>query len=132
MSDYLLAAERQAESFGVTIQTVYPPNGLWGCYLHEARTILMRPKLGAMQRDWVLWHELGHAAHGHVGTTPRQEREANEWAVANMLDPASINSSVLPGMTIQEAAATLGVYPAAIRELRAMRSRIGPIDMYTS
>lgn len=124
--DYLLAAEAMADDLGVRILRVEPPYGLRGCYIHSQRLIKLHPGLGALQRDWALWHELGHAAHGHTGDPARRDREeaqANAWAVRHMLDPHDVKAALVPGMTVQEIAAELGVYPAAVRTLLKLQSR---------
>ena len=56
------------------------PHGWWGSYDHATSTIRLHRALAPLQRRSTLTHELAHAALGHVGQSPRQERAAEELA----------------------------------------------------
>lgn len=121
--DYLFAAETTAEALGVRIITALPRAGHWAHYEHARRTITLHPGLSALQRDWALWHELGHAAHGHTTSSPHNEREADTWAVQHMFRLEDLRAAIRPGLTAQEIAVNLGVYPAAVDALMAAHRR---------
>ena len=55
-----------------------------GEYYPNQRAILLQTGLDTITERCVLAHELGHHRYGHHQSTPRTEREADQWA-ANQL-----------------------------------------------
>jgi len=60
----------------------YLPHNWWGAYDNRTHTIWLRPNLAPIQRRSTLAHETAHAALGHTGHHPRQERQAEELAAS--------------------------------------------------
>ena len=59
-------------------------HGLW---LPDRNTILIHSRLRAGAQRNVLAHEIGHADLGHVDDRPKHERQADEYAALNLIDP---------------------------------------------
>ena len=51
-----------------------------------SRTIIVRWGLDAVTKRCAIAHELGHVHHGHDCSTPRYERDADEWAALQLPD----------------------------------------------
>ena len=67
------------------------PHGWWGSYDHATSTIRLHRALAPLQRRSTLTHELAHAALGHVGQSPRQERAAEELAATWLIRTQCVN-----------------------------------------
>lgn len=81
-----------ADAIGVTIEYRELRHGRDGQYLHDRRTITLRPGMHSRLHRSVLAHELGHAAWGDVPSrfgpvNAKQERRAEEWAALRLIDP---------------------------------------------
>lgn len=96
---------------GVTVEVGELPDGLWGGYSHAERRIVLLPGLGPTQQRSVLMHEIGHAVHGHRGTTPAQEREASHWAARRLISMPAFIAACQVSDTAQGIAHHLGVLP---------------------
>lgn len=102
-------AEELAERMGVAIRTGAPPNGWWGYWDPDTRTITLNKGLAPLQGRSTLWHELGHAHHNHVGHTGRGERQAKIWAARHLITVETfIQAGQIDGRR-QAMAAQLGV-----------------------
>lgn len=103
--------EQIAGELGVTVRTGRIPDGWWGSYSHTRHEIVLRPRLGALQRRSTLAHELGHAFYRHAGSTPFNERQASIWAARTLItDDGFISACQISG-TAQGMAHILGVLP---------------------
>ena len=107
--------ELKAEEMGVKIVPGYPPRGWWGSYDPDRHRIMYRPDLGYIQRRSTVWHELGHAYYGHVGCTPRQERQARMWAARHLIRPAAFVESARITDDLVSIAHRLNVMPEDVR-----------------
>ena len=96
---------------GVTVRTGPVPHGWWGSYCHTRHEIVLRPRLGALQRRSTLAHELGHAFHRHAGSTPFNERQASIWAARALITDEAFIDACRTADTAQGMAHILGVLP---------------------
>ncbi|MCQ9343546.1 ImmA/IrrE family metallo-endopeptidase [Corynebacterium kozikiae] len=85
------------------------------CYHDETRSIVVRWGLDPVTRRCAIAHELGHFHHGHTCSSPRAEREADEWAArallsANLVEDAGRECDGAPSAI----AAELGVTPTLL------------------
>lgn len=110
----------------VTVRTGHVPDGWWGSYCHIKHEIVLRPRLGALQRRSTLAHELGHAYYRHAGSTPFNERQASTWAARTLIpDDAFLDACKLAD-TAQGMAHILGVLP---RDVDAFISALTPDEI---
>jgi len=74
-----------AEKLGIEIvyRRLTTANGLW---VPDLRTIFLQPRMRAVHERSVLGHELGHVCLGHRTSTPRNERQADRFAAARLVD----------------------------------------------
>lgn len=100
-----------AGELGVTVRTGRLPDGWWGAYNHISHEIVLRPRLGALQRRSTLYHELGHAYYRHAASTPFTERQASLWAARNLIHEEAFIDACQISNTAQGMAHTLGVLP---------------------
>ena len=108
--------ELVAEHLGVRVDYVPPVTGGWGEYDAAAHRINLHPGLGPLQRRAVLAHELGHAAHRHEASTPRNEREADEMAHWLTIPLCGFLRAARAQETVPGVADELGVLPSAVRD----------------
>lgn len=59
-----------------------PFRGLW---MPDVHTIYLRHGMSWVEERCTLAHELGHAHYGHRDQSPKNERQADEWAAAQLL-----------------------------------------------
>src|SRR5438552_2542074 len=76
-----------AEVLGVDViySRLRASNGLW---IPDYRTIVLQPRMKAIQERSVLAHELGHVDLGHRDDRPKHEVLADRYAAEHMVDPA--------------------------------------------
>lgn len=103
--------EQLVGEIGVTVRTGHVPDGWWGSYSHTRHEIVLRPRLGALQRRSTLAHELGHAFYRHAGTTPFGERQASTWAARALIPDHAFVAACQISDTAQGMAHILGVLP---------------------
>lgn len=103
--------DRIVGELGVTVRTGRLPDGWWGSYNHTKHEIVLRPRLGALQRRSTLAHELGHARFMHQGSTPFNERQASIWAVRRLIAAEAFIEACRLDDTAQGIAHILGVLP---------------------
>lgn len=99
---------------GVKVVTGDLPRGWWGAYDWRDHRITLRPRLGVVQYDSTLAHELGHAWHMHKGTTPRQERQASIWAVRRLIRASAFIDALRVSEHRTGIAQILGVMPSDV------------------
>ena len=68
----------------VVVRTLRTGHGLW---LPEYNTILVSSKLRAGAQRLILAHEIGHGALAHPDDRPKHEKQADEFAARNLIDP---------------------------------------------
>lgn len=103
---------------GVTVIT-HPkgimPDGRWGSYDHDTRTVHLLESLAPIQARSVLAHELAHAMHGHSGQQDCQEREAEATAARALIGSVDRLKAAAQGLNlIGTLAIGLGVLPRDI------------------
>lgn len=103
--------DRIVGELGVTVRTGTLPNGWWGAYNQQKHEIILRPRLGALQRRSTLAHELGHAQYMHAGSTPFNERQASIWAARRLIQASAFIDASTISDTAQGIAHILGVLP---------------------
>jgi Zn-dependent peptidase ImmA (M78 family) len=116
-----MTLERWIDTLGVTVVERPCPQGWWGYYDPDRHEVTLRPSLGAVQRYSTLAHELGHAFYRHVGTTPKQERQASEWAARALIGPAEFESAAQVFDSVAAVANELNVLPRDVRRYARMR-----------
>ncbi|WP_201521682.1 ImmA/IrrE family metallo-endopeptidase [Gulosibacter hominis] len=73
-----------AHETGVTVDHIPGLPDLGRYYPHH-RHIQLRADLTWIEERCVLTHELGHHRYGHHQSTPRTEREADQWAANRLI-----------------------------------------------
>lgn len=98
---------------GVRIITTTALGGWLNAVYHEpTRTIYIRKGLDAVTRTCMIAHELGHAYYGHRCSSPRAEREADDWAALNLITEGEVRAAAREHAGAPAAiAAELGVTP---------------------
>lgn len=104
-----------AADAGVTVRSAALPHGRWGFYDHRHRLITLAPDLAPTQYRSTLAHELGHAILGHIGTRPKQERQADRWAARQLLTVDLVVEHADSCIEVPELAHRLGVMPWVLR-----------------
>lgn len=102
------------------IQIVYrrltTGNGLWVPDLH---TIFLKPRMRAVHERSVLAHELGHACLGHRTSSPKFERQADQFAARHLIDPVKLDdvrrTSSDPNVWANEVGVTLDLLEIFIK-----------------
>jgi len=79
---------RRAAEEGLTVHACRLPPGLLGCYEPDASRIWFDLGLTPAERRSVIAHELGHHYYRHRESTPSNERAADRYAAAMLIDPA--------------------------------------------
>ncbi|MEZ2373082.1 ImmA/IrrE family metallo-endopeptidase [Arthrobacter sp. RCC_34] len=80
-----MVTEDWIEQLGVLVVEMDLGGDACGYYDDRIRTIFIDRRLSPIQWTSTMAHELGHAYYRHVGTTPRGEREASEWAARQLI-----------------------------------------------
>ena len=75
-----------AEQLGIPVfvRRLRSANGLW---FPEYGEIIISDKLRAGQQRLVLAHEIGHGVLAHPDDRPKHERQADQFAARNLIDP---------------------------------------------
>ncbi|WP_300345204.1 ImmA/IrrE family metallo-endopeptidase [Nesterenkonia sp.] len=68
----------------VVVRRLRTANGRW---FPDYRQILISDRLRPGQQRLVLAHELGHGALGHPDDRPKHEKQADQFAARNLIDP---------------------------------------------
>lgn len=87
----------------------------WARYCHQSKTITVWERLQPIQRRCALAHELGHAHHGHEHGCPKQEREADAYAVDLLITPGEWQLATLLHCSPEAVAHELGVTPRLVK-----------------
>lgn len=78
--------EDLAQTMGVTIfETSKLGSHLNACFHPLTKTVFVRMALDPATKICAIAHELGHVYYGHSCSSPRAEREADEWAARQLL-----------------------------------------------
>lgn len=118
--------EQIVADLGVTVRTGKLPDGWWGSYNHTHHEIVLRPRLGALQKRSTLAHELGHAFHRHAGSTLFNERQASIWAARSLITDQAFIDACSVTDTAQGMAHILGVLP---RDVHTFISALTPAEI---
>lgn len=78
--------ERIVAELEVSVSEQALPRGWWGAYSQADHSIILAEGLGFIQRRSTLAHECGHAYYRHLGSDPKQERQASVWAAKRLID----------------------------------------------
>jgi Zn-dependent peptidase ImmA (M78 family) len=103
---------------GVSVVESPCPHGWWGFYDPARHMVTLRPHLGPVQRRSTLAHELGHAYYRHWGTTPKQERQASDWAARVLVTPGEFEAATRIFDAVAAVANELNVLPQGCSPLR--------------
>lgn len=78
-----------AEQLGIPVfvRRLRSANGLW---FPEYGEIIISDKLRAGQQRLVLAHEIGHGVLAHPDDRPKHERQADQFAARNLIDPEEL------------------------------------------
>ena len=78
-----------AEHLGieVIVRRLRTANGRW---FPEYGQILISDRLRVSQQRLVLAHEIGHGVFGHTDERPKHERQADQFAARNLIDPEEL------------------------------------------
>lgn len=106
--------EAYVRALGVQVRVGWVPDGCWGTYDAELHLVTLKEGLAPLQMICTLMHELGHAAYRHTGTSARQEREANEWAAARLIDKQEFIDAALVEKSAVGIANRVGVLPDVV------------------
>lgn len=68
----------------VVVRPLRTAHGLW---VPDYNTIVVHSKLRATFQRTVLAHEIGHAEHAHRDDRPKHEKQADQFAARNLIDP---------------------------------------------
>lgn len=127
-----------AHALGATVIRETPSGRRWGSYCHHTRTIRLHPDLVALQRDYVLAHELGHHYYGHTGCDPRWEWEADVYAATMLIKRDEWSRATRIHERVEAVAVELSVLPKAVRiyythpkEARNVRQQEGYAGYYS-
>lgn len=119
-----------ADQLRVTVMHGDPGPGRLGAYWHQMRLIVLRPGMRHRQERVVLAHELGHAVAGdeptgHPHFDVRQERAADMFAAALLIDPAEVErAEILHGPHPAAIATELDITPKLLAIWRDHYQRI--------
>lgn len=111
---------------GVTVRTGKLPDGWWGSYNSTRHEIVLRPRLGALQRRSTLYHELGHAFYRHGCSTVFTEQQASIWAARALITDDAFIEACQISDTAQGMAHILGVLP---RDVTTFISTLTPSEI---
>ncbi|WBT08817.1 ImmA/IrrE family metallo-endopeptidase [Corynebacterium sp. SCR221107] len=101
------------------------------CWHADSRSIVVRWGLDPVTRRCAIAHELGHADAGHDCSSPRAEREADEFAAKLLIDYDEVERIAHEsGWAPSEICAELGVTPDLF-EVWSRLYEAGKIDMYS-
>ena len=87
------AMRRAIIGLPVTVSSAILPDGLWGCYDHENRVILIDRRLTYAAKRCTLVHELLHWEHGDTGCSndsSKQERRARTQTALTLVNPTEL------------------------------------------
>ncbi|PRZ15189.1 ImmA/IrrE family metallo-endopeptidase [Nesterenkonia sandarakina] len=104
-----------ATALGAKVVQRPPAEGRWGEWCQRTREIRLHPELGALQRDYTLAHEIGHAYHQHTGCGPRDEWEADVWAATVLIRRRDWKRAVQIHETVGAVAMEIGVLPKLVK-----------------
>lgn len=94
------------------------------CYHDETRSIVVQWGLDPVTRRCAIAHELGHAEFGHDCSSPRAEREADEYAARLLIDNSDVERIAYEtGWSPPEICAELGVTPHLFQVWSRLYSR---------
>jgi Zn-dependent peptidase ImmA (M78 family) len=77
----------RAAAAGLTVHGAHLSGDMIGCYVPELRRIYFDLSLTAAERRSAVAHELGHHHYGHDCSTPANERQADAYAAALLVEP---------------------------------------------
>jgi hypothetical protein len=100
--------EDLAHAMDARIVEAVPPGSRWGDYCNLRREIRLHPELGALQRRYVLAHELGHADLQHVGCSAAEEWAADVWAATWLIRRSEWAQATKAHDTVGDVATDLG------------------------
>lgn len=120
-----MMADCWTEALGVDVVIACLPGEAVGYFDHRSKTIYVDSSLSPIQWNSTLMHELGHAFHGHMGCTPRWEREASEWAARQLVDEDEFVSAMRLYECAIAVANELGVLPRDIDNYVQWRAKRG-------
>lgn len=109
--------EKIAEEAGISINyAVLPASSPHAYWDSTQRTITVRYGLPHRYTRSLIAHELGHAHYGHTVSTPKAERQANEYAALLLIDKEAYRRTEKEyGVNIYKIAYELGVTPSLVR-----------------
>jgi hypothetical protein len=114
-----VSLESLIAELGVVVVDGAVPVGTWGSYCALTHTITLLVGLSAIQRKCVLWHEISHALHGHVGKHADQEELANTWAARQLIRLEDYVEASACWSHIRDVARHLEVIPSMVRAFEA-------------
>lgn len=106
---------QHAEALGVEIQYRDLPPGEFGRWYNHRRLVVLRPGMRPAHEQCVLAHELGHAAYGHVSSTPKTELQADRFAASNLINFAMLMDAAEKSQNEAEVCLELGVTVRLLR-----------------
>lgn len=77
----------RAAAAGISVHGSHLTDDKIGCYVPDLRRIYFDLSLTAAERRSAVAHELGHAHYGHDCDTDANERQADAYAAALLIDP---------------------------------------------
>jgi len=104
-----------AHALGVRVVSKIPSGQRWGSYCHRTRTIRLHPEIAALQRQYVLAHEIGHHYYGHTGCDPRWEWEADVYAATMLIRRDDWRRATQIHDRVEAVAMELSVLPKVVR-----------------
>lgn len=119
--DDRMIGDRWAAALGVHVVEELLPGSAVGYFDHRTNTIYLDSRLSPIQRRSTLMHELGHAYYGHTACTPRWEREASEWAAAELVNEAEFVAAAYLYEGSIAVAHELGVLPRDVDNYARLR-----------
>jgi Zn-dependent peptidase ImmA (M78 family) len=75
-----------ADDLGIDV-VVRPLRSAHGLWLPEYNTILIHSRLRVGTQRLILAHEIGHGVLAHPDDRPKHEKQADEFAARNLIDP---------------------------------------------
>lgn len=113
-----------ARALEVSVTTALLPDDLLGCYIHDARGIMLDARLTPNEMRVVLAHEVGHAHYGHSclsgrdEVNPAHEARADRFAARLLIEGAELARLEQVVTSLDQLADELGVTVEFLRWYR--------------
>ncbi len=123
--EYMFDIEAYANTLGITVAYRPLPDHLPPAWWNpRSKTITVRKGLPRRKVRSLIAHELGHAHYGHTISTPKAERQADQYAARLLISEDDYRATeVAYGTNVEKLAFELDVTPNIIEAWRTLHER---------